>query len=51
MQSRTGGMWWGTSIEAGWPPAVLADFQPQPDVRVLDPAGHPSCLCLDEDSQ
>ena len=25
--------------------AVLADFQPQPDVRVyLDPAGHPFCL-------
>ena len=27
--------------------AVLADFQPQPDVRVyLDPAGHPFCLFL-----
>jgi len=25
--------------------AVVADFQPQPDVRVcLDPAGHPFCL-------
>ena len=25
--------------------AVLADFQPQEDVRVyLDPAGHPFCL-------
>ncbi len=28
--------------------AELADFQPQPDVRVmLDPAGHPFCLYLD----
>lgn len=28
--------------------AVLADFQPQDDVRVcLDPAGHPFCLFLD----
>lgn len=28
--------------------AVLADFQPQPDVRVyLDPAGHPFCLFED----
>jgi Glyoxalase-like domain len=27
--------------------AVLADFQPQDDVRVcLDPAGHPFCLVL-----
>lgn len=27
--------------------AVLADFQPQDDVRVyLDPAGHPFCLAL-----
>ncbi len=27
--------------------ATLAEFQPQPDVRVmLDPAGHPFCLCL-----
>ena len=27
--------------------AVLADFQPQSDVRVyLDPAGHPFCLFL-----
>ncbi|HEX8082339.1 MAG TPA: VOC family protein [Jatrophihabitans sp.] len=27
--------------------AVLADYQPQPDVRVyLDPAGHPFCLFL-----
>ncbi len=27
--------------------AVLADFQPQDDVRVfLDPAGHPFCLYL-----
>ena len=30
--------------------AVLADSQPNPQVRVLlDPAGHPFCLCLDED--
>ncbi|HEX7743753.1 MAG TPA: VOC family protein [Micromonosporaceae bacterium] len=30
------------AIEAG---AVLADYQPQDDVRVyLDPAGHPFCL-------
>ena len=29
--------------------ATLADFQPQPDVRVcLDPAGHPFCLFLAE---
>lgn len=28
--------------------AVLADFQPQDDVRVLlDPDGHPFCLYLD----
>jgi catechol 2,3-dioxygenase-like lactoylglutathione lyase family enzyme len=28
--------------------AVLADFQPQHDVRVyLDPAGHPFCLWID----
>lgn len=27
--------------------AVLADYQPQPDVRVyFDPAGHPFCLFL-----
>jgi hypothetical protein len=32
------------AIAAG---AVLADFQPQDDVRVyLDPAGHPFCLFL-----
>jgi catechol 2,3-dioxygenase-like lactoylglutathione lyase family enzyme len=30
--------------------ASVAKFQPQPNVRVLlDPAGHPFCLCLDED--
>lgn len=30
--------------------ARLADFQPQDDVRVmLDPAGHPFCLYLDEE--
>ena len=30
--------------------ATLAPEQPQPHVRVLlDPAGHPFCLCLDED--
>lgn len=29
--------------------ATLPDFQPQTDVRVmLDPAGHPFCLYLDE---
>lgn len=29
--------------------AVLADYQPQADVRVyLDPAGHPFCLFLDQ---
>jgi catechol 2,3-dioxygenase-like lactoylglutathione lyase family enzyme len=33
------------AIAAG---AVLADFQPQRDVRVyLDPAGHPFCLWID----
>ena len=31
-------------------PPTLADFQPQADVRVvLDPAGHPFCLYLDEE--
>ena len=31
---------WATSVGA-----VLADFQPQDDVRVLfDPSGHPFCL-------
>jgi catechol 2,3-dioxygenase-like lactoylglutathione lyase family enzyme len=30
--------------------ATLAEHQPQPNVRVLfDPAGHPFCLCLDQD--
>ena len=30
--------------------ATLAGYQPQKNVRVLfDPAGHPFCLCLDED--
>jgi predicted enzyme related to lactoylglutathione lyase len=30
--------------------AALASAQPQENVRVLlDPAGHPFCLCLDED--
>ena len=30
--------------------ATLADHQPQAKVRVLtDPAGHPFCLCLDDD--
>ena len=29
--------------------ATLPEFQPQEDVRVLlDPAGHPFCLCRDE---
>ena len=28
--------------------ATLAEHQPQDDVRVmLDPAGHPFCLCMD----
>ena len=31
--------------------ARVADFQPQDNVRVLlDPAGHPLCLCLDEET-
>jgi Glyoxalase-like domain len=30
--------------------ASVAAFQPQENVRVLlDPAGHPFCLCLDQD--
>ena len=30
--------------------ATVAGHQPQENVRVLfDPAGHPSCLCRDED--
>jgi catechol 2,3-dioxygenase-like lactoylglutathione lyase family enzyme len=30
--------------------ASIADDQPQPNVRVLfDPAGHPFCLCRDEE--
>jgi hypothetical protein len=30
--------------------ATLAEHQPQDNVRVLtDPAGHPFCLCLDQD--
>jgi catechol 2,3-dioxygenase-like lactoylglutathione lyase family enzyme len=30
--------------------ATVADHQPQEKVRVLfDPAGHPFCLCLDEE--
>lgn len=34
------------AVSAG---AVLADFQPQADVRVmLDPAGHPFCLFQDD---
>jgi predicted enzyme related to lactoylglutathione lyase len=29
--------------------AAVAEFQPQDNVRVLlDPAGHPFCLCVDE---
>jgi catechol 2,3-dioxygenase-like lactoylglutathione lyase family enzyme len=35
------------AVELG---ATLATHQPQENVRVLlDPAGHPFCLCLDED--
>jgi catechol 2,3-dioxygenase-like lactoylglutathione lyase family enzyme len=35
------------AVELG---ATLAEHQPQENVRVLlDPAGHPFCLCLDED--
>lgn len=31
--------------------AALAEYQPQPDVRVfLDPAGHPFCLYVDEEN-
>jgi len=34
------------ALQAG---ATLAEHQPQPDVRVLlDPAGHPFCLFLDQ---
>ncbi|HEY6478776.1 MAG TPA: VOC family protein [Streptosporangiaceae bacterium] len=34
------------AVELG---ASVAEFQPQDNVRVLlDPAGHPFCLCLDE---
>lgn len=30
--------------------ARLADHQPQPHVRVMfDPAGHPFCLCIEQD--
>jgi hypothetical protein len=30
--------------------ATVADFQPQENVRVpFDPAGHPFCLCRDDD--
>ncbi|MBA2555431.1 MAG: VOC family protein [Geodermatophilaceae bacterium] len=30
--------------------ATVADFQPQDNVRVLlDPAGHPFCLCRDDE--
>jgi hypothetical protein len=30
--------------------ATVADYQPREKVRVLlDPAGHPFCLCLDEE--
>jgi hypothetical protein len=30
--------------------ARLADHQPQAHVRVMiDPAGHPFCVCLDQD--
>ncbi len=30
--------------------ATVAQVQPQENVRVLfDPAGHPFCLCLDQD--
>jgi hypothetical protein len=31
--------------------AKVADFQPQDNVRVLlDPAGHPFCLCRDNEA-
>ena len=37
------------AVDAG---ATLADYHPQPDVRVLfDPAGHPFCLFLDRNPQ
>jgi hypothetical protein len=37
----------GEAVELG---ATLSDHQPQDNVRVLlDPAGHPFCLCLDTD--
>lgn len=36
--------------EAVAPGATVATAQPQENVRVLlDPAGHPFCLCRDED--
>jgi catechol 2,3-dioxygenase-like lactoylglutathione lyase family enzyme len=38
----------GAAVALG---ARVADFQPQDGVRVLlDPAGHPFCLCLDDES-
>ena len=48
-------MWWGPALEAPDPAALalgatLATHQPQESVRVMiDPAGHPFCLCLDAD--
>ena len=45
-----------TDLEAAVADAValgarVAEFQPQDNVRVLlDPAGHPFCLCLDDES-
>ena len=35
------------AVELG---ATIADHQPQQNVRVLlDPAGHPFCLCVETD--
>jgi len=49
MLSRTNGMWWGAVTEAVALGATLAGHQPQDHVRVLlDPAGHPFCLCRDD---
>jgi hypothetical protein len=43
-------MWWGTAIEAVALGATLSAEQPNEAVRVLlDPAGHPFCLCFDGD--
>ena len=59
MRSRTNGMWWGT-VDGAQRPMMHVDFQVGDlDAAVadavalgarllIDPAGHPFCLCLDE---